>query len=163
MHFIMQNFFLVHVGQTPLDSNKPYSLSFSHQLLRLCPKRNSLKVTNQLPTHSRLAIPALVFIGKEKSETCERVPKNGKMMMTLPVSCDPECFAAPVRLFTSLQTGSLQCMNVSENPPNFFLLMTISSMKNQEKDMIVSFNDWVSQGLHTCPRQLINAWYLSFC
>ncbi len=85
------------------------------------------------------------------------------MMRTLPVSCDPECFAAPVRLFTSLQTGSLQCMNVSENPPNFFLLITISSMKNQEKDMIVSFSDSVSQGLHTCPCQLINAWYLSFC
>jgi hypothetical protein len=35
--------------------------------------------------------------------------------------------------------------------------------KTRKKDMIVSFNDWVSQGLHTCPRQLINAWYLSFC
>ncbi len=83
--------------------------------------------------------------------------------MTLPVSCDPECFGAPVRLFTSLQTGSLQCMNVSENPPNFFLLVTISSMKNQEKDKIVSFNNSISQGLHTCPHRLINAWYLSFC
>jgi hypothetical protein len=67
------------------------------------------------------------------------------MLMALPVSCDPECFGAPVRLLTSLQTGSLQCMNVSENPPYFFLLVTISSMKNQEKDMIVSFNDSVSQ------------------
>jgi len=119
IHFIVQNFFLVHGSQTPLNSNKPYYLSFSHQLVRLCPKEiESLKVTNQLPPRSWLAIPDSVFIGKEKSEPCARSPKC-QDADDIAVSCDPECFAALVRLFTSLQTRSLQMHQRKWKPTKF--------------------------------------------
>ncbi len=71
----MQNFFLVHVDQTTLDSNKPYSLSFSHQLLRLRPKRNSLKVTNNYLHTLDLQFLAQSSLEKRNQKPVQESPK----------------------------------------------------------------------------------------